>query len=123
MDRLDTNIAVLLRDDLDGTASLAMFRQPVVVMAGGKETMQGPHVRAPVRGPPVAIFTSELLTTGNDSDNRAAVQAVSRADLDPVGMAVYARRNVVDKVVKGVRMHPSTQSIVSDTCSRHRSGV
>ena len=67
MDRLDTNIAVLLRDDLDGTASLAMFRQPVVVMAGGKETMQGPHVRAPVRGPPVAIFTSELLTTGNDA--------------------------------------------------------
>ena len=45
MDRLDTNIAVLLRDDLDGTVSLAMFRQPVVVMAGGKETMQGPHVR------------------------------------------------------------------------------
>ena len=90
MDRLDTNIAVLLRDDLDGTVSLAMFRQPVVVMAGGKETMQGPHVRAPVRGPPVAIFTSEFLTTGND--NHAAVQAVSRADLDPVGMAVYARR-------------------------------
>ena len=101
MDRLDTNIAVLLRDDLDGTVSLAMFRQPVVVMAGGKETMQGPHVRAAVRGPPVAIFTSELLTTGNDSDNRAAVQAVSRADLDLVGIAVYARRNVVDKVLNG----------------------
>lgn len=137
MDRLDTKIAVLLRDDLegwqrlnvcaflisgvaaanpdiigepyadaDGTAYLAMFRQPVLVLAGSKETMQGAHARALVRGLAVAIFTSELFTTGNDSDNRAAVQAVSRADLDLVGMAVYARRNVVDKVLKGARMHP-----------------
>jgi hypothetical protein len=90
----------------DGTSYLAMFRQPVVVLAGGKETMQGAHARAHARGLPVAIFTSELFTTGNDSDNRAAVQAVSRADLDLVGIAVYARRNVVDKVLNGARIHP-----------------
>ncbi len=92
--------------DADGTAYLAMFRQPVLVFAGSKETLQAAHARALGRGLPVAIFTSELFGTGNDSANRAAVRAVSRDYLDLVGMAVYAGRNVVDKVLKGAHMHP-----------------
>jgi hypothetical protein len=92
--------------DGDGTAYLAMFRQPVMVFAGSKETLHAAHARALGRGLPVAIFTSELFSTGNDRDNRAAVRAVSRDDLDLVGMALYAGRNVVDKVLKGARMHP-----------------
>jgi hypothetical protein len=91
--------------DANGTAYLSMFRQPVVVLAGSKETLHAAHARAVDRGLPVAIFTSELFSTGNDCDNRAAVRAVSRADLDLVGMAVYAGRNIVDKVLKGARMH------------------
>jgi hypothetical protein len=137
MDRFDTKIAVLLRDDLEGwqrlnvcaflisgvaaanpdtigepyadadeTAYLAMFRQPVVVLAGSKETLHVAHGRALARDLRVAIFTSELFSTGNDCANRAAVRAVSRDDLDLVGMAVYAARNVVDKVLKGAYMHP-----------------
>jgi hypothetical protein len=137
MDRFDTKIAVLLRDDLEGwqrlnvcaflisgvaaanpdtigepyadadeTAYLAMFRQPVVVLAGSKETLHVAHGRALARDLRVAIFTSELFSTGNDCANRAAVRAVSRDDLDLVGMAVYAGRNVVDKVLKGAYMHP-----------------
>jgi hypothetical protein len=136
MDRFDTKIAVLLRDDLEGwqrlnvcaflisgvaaanpdtigepyadadeTAYLAMFRQPVVVLAGSKETLHVAHGRALARDLRVAIFTSELFSTGNDCANRAAVRAVSRDDLDLVGMAVYAGRNVVDKVLKGAYMH------------------
>lgn len=92
--------------DADATAYLAMFRQPVLIFAGSKETMQAAHTRALGRGLPVAIFTSELFSTGNDGANRAAVQAVSRDCLDLVGMAVYAGRNVVDKVLKGAHMHP-----------------
>jgi hypothetical protein len=92
--------------DADGTAYLSMFRQPVLVFAGSKETLHAAHARAIGRGLPVAIFTSELFNTGNDRDNRAAVRAVSRDDLDLVGLALYAGRNVVDKVLKGARMHP-----------------
>ena len=92
--------------DADGTGYLAMFRQPVLVFAGSKETLHAAHERALTRDLPVAIFTSELFTTGNDRDNRAAVRAVPRVDLDLVGVAVYAGRNVVDKVLKGARMHP-----------------
>jgi len=36
---------------------------------------------------------------------RAAVSAVPRAGLDLVGIAVHGPRNVVDKTIKGARLH------------------
>ncbi|MFE5210571.1 DUF2000 family protein [Streptomyces sp. NPDC056600] len=92
--------------DADGTPYLPMFRQPVLVFEAAKETMTAAHGRALSRDLPRAVFTSDLFATGNDHDNRAAVRAVPRADLDLVGLAVYGPRNAVDKVLKGARMHP-----------------
>lgn len=93
-------------EDADGAAYLPMFRQPVLVFEGSKETMKAAHARVLSRALPRALFTGDLFTTGNDRDNRAAVRAVSTGDLDLVGLAVYGPRNAVDKVVKGARMHP-----------------
>lgn len=137
MERFDTKIAVLLRDDLagwqrlnvtaflvsglgqvvpevigqpyadaDGTAYLPMFRQPVLVFEAGKEVITAAHAKAFGRSLPVAVFTSDLFATGNDDDNRAAVRAVPRDQLDLVGIAVYGPRNAIDKVLSGARMHP-----------------
>ncbi|HET9079787.1 MAG TPA: DUF2000 domain-containing protein [Trebonia sp.] len=91
--------------DADGTAYLPMFRQPVLVFEGGKEALTASHSRAVSRGLALSVFTADLFATGNDRDNRAAVRAVRRADLDLVGIAVYGARNAVDKVTKGARMH------------------
>lgn len=92
--------------DADATAYLPMFRQPVVVLAGGKDMLALAHGRALDRGLSTAIYTADLFLTGNDRDNRAAVRAVARADLDLVGIAVYGKKNAVDKVMKGAVMHP-----------------
>ncbi|MET8781355.1 MULTISPECIES: DUF2000 domain-containing protein [unclassified Streptomyces] len=92
--------------DADGTAYLPMFRQPVLVFEGTKETLSLAHGRALSRSLETAVFTSDLFGTGNDRDNRAAVRAVRRDQLDLVGMAVYGPRNAVDKILKGARMHP-----------------
>lgn len=92
--------------DADGTEYLPMFRQPVLVFAGSKEALAASHDRAVSRGLALSVFTADLFATGNDRDNRAAVRAVGRKDLDLVGLAVYGPRNVVDKITKGVRMHP-----------------
>ncbi|SCF86415.1 DUF2000 domain-containing protein [Streptomyces sp. Ncost-T10-10d] len=92
--------------DADDTAYLPMFRQPVLVFQGTKETLTTAHGRALSRSLPRAVFTSDLFNTGNDRDNRAAVRAVGKDQLDLVGMAVYGPRNLVDKVLKGARMHP-----------------
>ncbi|MFI1016125.1 DUF2000 family protein [Streptomyces sp. NPDC020965] len=92
--------------DADDTPYLPMFRQPVLVFEGTKETLTAAHARALSRSLPRAVFTSDLFRTGNDRDNRAAVRAVGKDQLDLVGMATYGPRNAVDKVLKGARMHP-----------------
>ncbi|WP_433531116.1 DUF2000 family protein [Micromonospora sp. CA-263727] len=92
--------------DADGTPYLPMFRQPVLVFSGAKETLTAAHQRAVTRELPLSVFTSDLFRTGNDRDNRAAVRAVPRDHLDLAGLAVYGPRNAVDKVLKGARMHP-----------------
>jgi hypothetical protein len=93
-------------EDADGTGYLAMFRQPVVVLEGSKEMLAVAHGRALAREMPAAVYTADLFLTGNDRDNRAAVRAVARNSLDLVGIAVFGKKNAVDKVMKGASMHP-----------------
>ncbi|MGW4224958.1 DUF2000 family protein [Streptomyces bauhiniae] len=93
-------------EDADGVAYLPMFRQPVLVFEATKEVLRAAHARVLNRSLPRALFTADLFSTGNDTDNRAAVRAVPTADLDLVGLAVYGPKGGVDKVVKGARMHP-----------------
>lgn len=103
------NIPALIGEpyvDADDTVYLSMFGQPVLILAGSKEVLATAHERALSRNLPLSIFTSDLFTTNNDRDNRAAVRAVAREALDLVGLALHGPRNAVDKVVKGSRMHP-----------------
>ncbi|WP_416072231.1 DUF2000 family protein [Streptomyces sp. ME18-1-4] len=95
-----------LAKDIAEIGYLPMFRQPVLVFEGSKETLAAAHARVLSRVLPRAVFTTDLFTTGNDGDNRAAVRAVTTSDLDLAGLAVYGPRNAVDKVLKGARMHP-----------------
>src|SRR6185437_3626346 len=72
--------------DADATPYLPMFRQPVLVFQGSADVLTAAHQRALGRGLPLAVFTSELFATSNDQDNRAAVRAVARDQLDLVGL-------------------------------------
>jgi len=92
-------------EDASGVQYLSMFRQPVLVFEGSKELLRAAHSRATGRNLPVSVFTSDLIATGNDRDNRSAVRAVTTEQLDLVGMAVHGPRNAVDKVLKGAKMH------------------
>lgn len=91
--------------DADGTGYLPMFRQPVVVLEGDKAMLAAAHAKAVARELPMSLYTADLFVTGNDQENRAAVRAVARADLDLVGIALYGKKNAVDKVMKGAAMH------------------
>lgn len=84
---------------------LPMFRQPVLVYAGTGEALAVAHQRALRRGMPAAVYTEEMFKTGNDVDNRAVVRAVGADDLQLIGLAVYGRRNDVDRVLKGLALH------------------
>jgi hypothetical protein len=93
-------------EDGDGNSYLELFRQPVVVHAATAEQLAGVHQRALGRAMPMAIYTQDMFATGNDDDNRAVVRGVRAADLPFAGIAVHGPRNAVDKVLKGVPLHP-----------------
>jgi hypothetical protein len=133
--RFDTKIAIAVRDDLalwqrlnvtaflasgiacgpgetigkpyqdgEGNLYLGLFRQPVVIYAGSSSGLAVAHQRAMQRDLAMAIYTMEMFGTGNDDDNRAVVLAAPR--LDFAGLALYGPRNAVDKVTKGLSLHP-----------------
>ncbi|MCS0498561.1 DUF2000 family protein [Protaetiibacter mangrovi] len=92
--------------DADGNDYLPMLRQPVLVMTASGEVLASAREKAIVRSIPVALYTRELFSTGHDTANRAAVAAVPAAALDLVGIGILGPRNVVDRILKGARMHP-----------------
>jgi hypothetical protein len=89
-----------------GNTYLELFRQPVVVYAATAPTLGQAHQRALARELPMAIYTMDMFTTGNDDDNRAVVRAVSADALSFAGLAVHGPRNAVDKIFKGATLHP-----------------
>jgi hypothetical protein len=92
--------------DGSGNLYLPMFRQPVLVYAASGEGLRGAHGRALARGADIAVYIEDMFTTGHDDANRATVQAVTAASLPLVGLAVYGPRNAVDKIFKGMPLHP-----------------
>lgn len=92
--------------DADGQTYLRLLGVPVLVFEAGAEVLRAARARAVERGLPLAIYTREMFGSGHDADNRAVVRAVPSADLDVVGIGLHGRKNTVDKVVKGARLHP-----------------
>ena len=92
--------------DADGHEYLAMLGTPVMVMVADGDRLATFRERAATRGLRIGVYTADLFATGNDVDNRAAVVGVATEKLDLVGIAVAGERRVVDKVVKGARLHP-----------------
>jgi hypothetical protein len=93
-------------EDGGGNTYLALPRQPVVVFAASGEQLSAAHGRALSRDIPMAVYTEEMFGTDNDEDNRAVVRAVAADGLRFAGIAVHGPRNAVDKVFKGVALHP-----------------
>jgi hypothetical protein len=93
-------------EDGSGHTYLELFRQPVLVYAADGPALGQVHQRALARGMPMAIYTMDMFQTGHDDDNRAVVRAVAAADLRFAGLALHGPRNAVDKVFKGVTLHP-----------------
>ena len=92
-------------EDASGNRYLPMCRQPILVFAGDAERLRTVYERAMSRGLRFSVFTEDLFATGNDIDNRAAVQAVPREELRLVGLGLHADKKVMDKVLKGLPLH------------------
>jgi len=93
--------------DGSGNRYLPMCRQPIMVYAADGAGLRRAYERAMAREVErLAVFTHDLFATPHDGANRAAVAAVSAAELDLAGIALHADRKTVDKVLDRLRPHP-----------------
>ena len=93
-------------EDGSGHTYLPMFRQPVLIYAADAQALGRVRRQATDRGMDVAVYIEEMFKTGHDEANRAAVLAVTAEEMPLVGVAVHGPKNAVDKVLKGLRLHP-----------------
>ena len=92
--------------DADGREYLPLLVQPVLVFAADRGKLHTVRDRAERRDVPLALYTADMFSTGNDADNRAAVRAVPTTDLDLVGLALRAPHRDADALLRGLRRHP-----------------
>ena len=104
----DAGPGAIGEDYVDGDERhyLPLLVQPVLVFEAGAAKLRTVRERAERRGVALAIYTREMFATGNDSDNRAAVRAVSTDALDLVGVALRAPHRDADAVLRGLERHP-----------------
>ena len=92
-------------EDASVNTNLPMLRQPVLEFESDPTQIKRTYDRAMERGLRPAIFTRELFATDHDEANRAEVKARTREELNLVGLALHGERAVVDKIVKGLKLH------------------
>jgi hypothetical protein len=92
--------------DADGREYLPLLVQPVLVFAADRGKLHTVRDRAERRAVPLALYTADMFSTGNDAHNRAAVRAVPTTDLDLVGLALRAPHRDADALLRGLRRHP-----------------
>lgn len=92
--------------DADGNRYLPLLVQPVLVFESSAARLRTVRERAGRREVPIALYTADMFTTGNDADNRAAVRRVGAAELDIVGIALRAPHRDADAILRGLRRHP-----------------
>ncbi len=80
--------------------------QPVIVLAADAATLAAIHRRALAHGVRASAYVEEMFATGHDAANRAAFAEFGPDDAKIVGLALRAEKRMVDKIVKGARMHP-----------------
>ena len=92
--------------DGSGTVYLPMIKQPIMIFAANHDQIRQVYEQALSQDLQFTIYTEELFSTPHDDANRAAVRAVAREELKLVGLALRGKKKAMDKLTKGLRLHP-----------------
>jgi hypothetical protein len=91
--------------DKAGNVYNPMTIQPTIVLAADAATIGEIHRRALSRSVRTSAYIEEMFSTGHDAANRAIFAEFTPDDAKIVGVALRAEKKIVDKIVKGARMH------------------
>ena len=92
--------------DADSRVYNPMTIQPIVVLGADQETLRSIHKRSLDRQVTTSAYIEEMFATGHDAANRAAFAKFLPDDVRLVGLALRAEKKIVDKIVKGAKVHP-----------------
>lgn len=98
---------IMGEDYADGSHKtyLPLCIQPMIVLKTNRAKLQTILNRANSRGVEAAIYIEDMFATGHDTANRETVTQYPSDGLPLVGLAVRAEKKVVDKIVKGAKLH------------------
>ncbi len=91
--------------DSAGGAYNALIVQPMIVLAADAAGIKRIYSRALDRGVAMSLYIEDMFKTGHDTANRASVSQYVPEDMPVVGLALRDDKKIVDKVVKGAKMH------------------
>ncbi|WP_419903379.1 DUF2000 family protein [Kiloniella sp.] len=91
--------------DRAGNAYNSLIRQPIIVLSAASETLKKVHERSLRRGVKSSLYIEEMFSTGHDDANRAVFAEYAPEDARVVGIGLHADKKLVDKIVKGAKMH------------------
>ena len=92
-------------EDGSGTKYLPLIGQPILIYGADRAALSRALERALTRNVTPALYTEDMFRTTHDAANRDVVKAVTRSDLNLVGLALRAERRVIDKIVDGLKFH------------------
>lgn len=92
-------------EDAAGNTYNPLVVQPIIVLSADAARIAAIHRRAVHRGVRLSLYIEDMLTTGHDAANRAAVRRHRPDEMSVVGLALRDDRKTVDRITKGARMH------------------
>jgi hypothetical protein len=89
-------------EDGSGTKYHSLIGQPILIYGADRVALSRALDRALARNVKPAVYTEDMFKTTHDAANR---EAVTRAELNLVGIAMRAERKVIDKIIDGLKFH------------------
>jgi hypothetical protein len=79
--------------------------QPTMVLKAPREKLQTILQRAINRETGAAVFIEDMFHTAHDEANREVVRSYTTLDLPVVGIGLRADKKIIDKLIKGAKLH------------------
>jgi hypothetical protein len=80
--------------------------QPMLIFAGGLDDLRRTHRKGLERELMIVPYVQAMFATGNDADNRSVFLQEDADAMNLVGLALRGPKKAVDKVIKGLSLHP-----------------
>ena len=84
---------------------LPLNKQPVIILEADENNLKKIHSRIINKSLRCSIYINDMFLSGHDEANRKTVEKYKSDELPLVGLAIREKKNTVDKITKGSKLH------------------